>query len=167
MTNQNSATVQSMEIDKSRASWAEHAVLWFSRAIAYVINIYVLAVEAILLLGFLLLLGGANPSSGFVEWVYRSMERSMKPFRGIFAPIELGITGNDVPSIFATSVLFAMIVYGLLAIVVHTVLAWLNGRAAKQAREDEEYRRQQIIGQITTNMNPVAQPPATPPSSTV
>ena len=115
-------TNAAMEIDQSTVGWARRIVLWFSRAITFLIYLYVLFVEVILLMGFLLLLGGANPSSPFVEWVYRSLDRAMRPFRGIFASIELGITGNDVPSIFDTSVLFAMIMYGILAIAISTLL---------------------------------------------
>ena len=78
-----------------------------TRVLSYLVYLYLLAVEVILLLGFLLLLFGANTSAGFTEWVYRSMDRAMKPFRGIFTPIELGTTaGNEIQSVFETSVLF-------------------------------------------------------------
>ena len=39
----------------------------------------------------------------------------MERFRGIFTPIELGLTGNDVEAVLDTSVLFAMLVYGIFA----------------------------------------------------
>jgi uncharacterized protein YggT (Ycf19 family) len=159
-------TIEPMQIEKSEVGWAHHAILWFSRAIAMVVKLYVLAVEVILLMGFILLLGGANPSSSFVEWVYRSMDRAMKPFRGIFAPIDLGTTGNDVEAIFETSVLFAMIVYGILAIAISALLGWLNSLAAKQARRDEEYRRQQIIGQVVAGTDPLQQPTISPGAPT-
>jgi hypothetical protein len=148
------------EIDQSTVGWAQRGILWFSRAITFLIYLYVLFVEVILLLGFLLLLGGANPSSSFVEWVYRSLDRAMRPFRGIFSSIELGTTGNDVQSIFDTSVLFAMIMYGILAIAVSTLLGWLNARAARIDRADEEYRRQQIIGQAIAGTQPTMTAPA-------
>ncbi len=142
------------------AGWAQRSILWLSRAVTFAIYVYVLIVEVILLLGFFLLLFGANPSSSFVEWVYRSLDRAMKPFRGMFAPIELGTTGNDVPAIFDTSVLFAMIMYGILAIVVATLLGWLNARARRIDREDEEYRRQQVFNQTLAGMQPVTPAPA-------
>ncbi len=78
-------TNPTMEIDQSKVGWAQQTIMWISRAVTFLIYLYVLFVEIILLLGFLLLLGGANPSSSFVEWVYRSLDRAMKPFRGIFA----------------------------------------------------------------------------------
>lgn len=68
----------------------------------------------LLFLGIFLLLFGANQSAGFSEWIYRSVDRAMKLFGGLFTPIDLGTTAsNDVESVFEPSVLFAMIVYGI------------------------------------------------------
>ncbi|SRR6056297_509416 len=103
-------------------------VLLIARAISYLVYAYLVVVEVILLLGFVLLLFGANPSAGFTEWVYRNLDRVMSPFRGIFTPIELGVGGGEVPSIFETSVLFAMIVYGIVALLLSALIAWLSGR---------------------------------------
>ena len=70
-----------------------------ARFISYLAYVYIIFVEVILFLGFFLLLFGANPSSSFVEWAYRNLDRAMKPFRGIFTPIELGTTnGNQIES---------------------------------------------------------------------
>ena len=131
-------------IDESTQHPMRRAVLWVARALTWLLNAYILIVEIILLLGFLLLLGGANPSSSFVEWAYRNLDRVMKPFRGIFEPIEIGTTSGDVPAVVETSVLFAMIVYGILLIVVQALLQWLHSRMDRLDREDAEYRRQQI-----------------------
>jgi hypothetical protein len=98
-------------------------------------------VEIILLLGFVLLLFGANPSAGFTEWVYRNLDRVMAPFRGIFTPIELGVTGGDIPSIFETSVLFAMIVYGIVALCFSAIIGWLTGRLHQIDDAESELRR--------------------------
>ncbi len=99
-----------------------------ARVIGYLIYIYVVFVEIILFLGFFLLLFGANPSSSFVEWVYRSVDRAMRPFRGIFEPIELGTTSGDVPAVFDTSIIFAMIIYGIVALLLKAGLDWLTDR---------------------------------------
>ena len=173
----------SAEIDRSTVHPVRRAALWLSRGISYVAYAYLMIVEIILFLGFLLLLLGANPSSSFVDWVYRSMDRAMRPFRGIFEPIEIGVTQADVPSIFETSVVFAMIVYAILALVIHSLAEWLNGRLLRLDREDEEYRRQQLVNQ-TLAADPVfpttptaapaadpapqaaAPPPAVPPAAT-
>lgn len=70
-------------------------VLWGARALGYVVYAYVVLTEIVLALGFVLLLFGANPDPPFVQWAYRSLERAMEPFRGIFTSIELGQTGNE------------------------------------------------------------------------
>lgn len=111
-----------------------------ARGLSYFVYAWVVLVEVVLVTGFFLLLFGANPSSDFVEWTYRSLDRAMEPFRGIFTPIELGTTpGNQVDSIFETSVLFAMIVYGLLALAMDAALDWLGRRLERMDRADREY----------------------------
>jgi hypothetical protein len=158
------------EIDRSHVSPVRRGIVLVTRALSFLVYLYLVFVEIILTLGFFLLLLGANPSSSFVEWVYRSLDRAMRPFRGIFEPIELGVTGNDVPSVFETSVLFAMIMYGILAVLAHAVLRWLNYRLARLDREDEEFRRHQVITQTMTAASrpaPVTPPvPPTPPAPT-
>ena len=109
--------------------------IWIARAVSYLVYAYLLVVEAILLIGFLLLLFGANPSSSFVAWAYRNLDRAMKPFRGIFAPVEIGTAGNDVEAVFDTSIMFAMIMYAIIAIAVSALIAWLTTRINKVDRE--------------------------------
>lgn len=157
-----------VEIDQSTQHPVRRATLWVSRAISYVVYAYVVVVEIILFLGFLLLLLGANPTSSFVEWVYRSMDRAMRPFRGIFEPVELGTTQADVPSVLDTSVLFAMIVYAILAIAIHSLLEWLSSRLARLDRSDEEYRRQQAIQQAyAASSMPGSAPGSATPTTTM
>ena len=155
-----------VDVDQTSRHPVRRVMLLVSRAISYVVYAYVIIVEIILFLGFLLLLLGANPSSSFVEWVYRSMDRAMRPFRGIFEPVELGTTQADVPSVLDTSVLFAMIVYAILAIVVHALLEWLTARLARLDREDEEYRRRQLVEQslAATAQYPPTYPAQYPPT---
>ena len=105
-----------------------------ARGLTYLLYVYVLIVEAVLLLGFLLLLVGANPSAGFTRWAYRNLEAAMEPFRGIFASIQIGVTGNDVPAVLDTSILFAMIVYGVVAIGLSALIEWLTNRIARMDR---------------------------------
>ena len=69
----------------------------------------------------------------------------MAPFRGIFAPIELGTTGNDVAAVFDTSVLFAMIIYGIVALGFSVLIGWLSGRLDQiHAAEDELARQAEV-----------------------
>ena len=104
--------------------------VWVVRILTYLIYAYIIVVEVFLLLGFILKLFGANPTSGFVDFVYHALDRAMAPFRGIFAPIELGTAGNDVLAVFDTSIVFAMIVYGFVLLLFRLLLDWLTHRLA-------------------------------------
>jgi len=144
----------------SSALGERKVVLMIARVISYLVYAYLVIVEIILLMGFILLLFGANPSSGFTEWVYRNLDRVMSPFRGIFTPIELGVTSGDVPAIFETSVVFAMIIYGIVALLLSALIGWISGRlhqvedaqtelerrAEYQARLDEVAAQQAAAG---------------------
>lgn len=138
-------------------------VVAIARAISYLGYVYLIAVEVILGLGFFLLLFGANPSAGFTQWVYRNLDRVMEPFRGIFTPIELGTTSGNVESIFETSVLFAMIVYGILAMVISALTRWLSSRLrmleAAEADADRREQQQRDAGIVGLSVPPPAPTP--------
>ena len=99
------------------------AIARIARALTYLIYGFVIIVLIILTLGFFLLLFGANPQADFAEWVYRSLNRVMAPFRGMFEAIPL-----DGRSVLDTSVLFAMIIYGIVAMLLHALITWLTDR---------------------------------------
>jgi uncharacterized protein YggT (Ycf19 family) len=75
----------------------------------------------ILLLGFFLQLFGANPDAPFAEWLYRGLRRVMAPFRGLFEPVAL-----DGRSVLDVSILFAMLVYGIVGLALHAFIGWLT-----------------------------------------
>lgn len=79
---------------------------------------------AMLALGFFLSLFGASPDAPFVDWVYRSTEQAMKPFRGMFPVREI-----DGRSVFDPSLLFAAALYGFLAIGLHAIVDYLSSWA--------------------------------------
>ncbi len=176
-----------MTTESVPAAGLRKAFLWVTRIISYLIYVYLILVEIVLFLGFFLLLFGANPTAGFTQWVYRNLDRAMAPFRGIFTPIQLGTTsGNNVESVFETSVLFAMIIYGILALVLSAFLAWLASRlrhiddleAEIEARQLEQQQRDAMQAAMvqptniavthTTATVPSATPttPTTPPPTT-
>jgi uncharacterized protein YggT (Ycf19 family) len=99
------------------------AIFRVARALTWLVYAFVIVVLIILTLGFFLLLFGANPDAGFAEWVYRSLNRVMAPFRGIFESVQL-----DGKSVLDTSVLFAMIVYVIVAMLLHALISWLTDR---------------------------------------
>jgi len=71
--------------------------------------IVLLAYVVILSIAFVLQLLGANPEADFAEWIYRSADRIMEPFRGLFPPREFD--GN---SVFDGSMLFAILIYSMI-----------------------------------------------------
>jgi uncharacterized protein YggT (Ycf19 family) len=91
------------------------------RGVVYLVYFFVVLCLVILTLGFFLLLFGANPDAPFSEWVYRALDRAMKPFRGIFQSIPL-----NGQSVLDVSIVFAMVVYGMLA------MALRSRRAARR-----------------------------------
>jgi uncharacterized protein YggT (Ycf19 family) len=99
-----------------------------ARALTYLVYAFVVVALVLLLLGFFLLLFGANPDAPFADWVYRSLTRVMAPFRGLFEPVPL-----DGRSVVDVSILFAMIVYGISALLLRTLIDWLTDRIAERS----------------------------------
>src|SRR5688572_20997862 len=105
-----------------RDSSKEH-VVWFGRALSYLVYFFATVALIVLTFGFFLLLFGANPDAPFAEWVYRALNRVMAPFRGLFEPVQLN--GDSVLDV---SILFAMIVYGIAAMALRALIDWLTYR---------------------------------------
>ena len=115
----------------STTSPAPVAIARIARALTYLVYGFVIVALVILLLGFILQLLGANPDAPFAEWLYRSLRRVMAPFRGLFEPVAL-----DGRSVFDVSILFAMLVYGIVGLALHALIEWLTRRiVAMQRRE--------------------------------
>lgn len=143
-------------------------LLRVSRALVWLVYAYVVVCEVILALGFVLRLFGANPSVGFVQWAYRSLDRVMAPFRGIFTPIELGPTANEVPAVLDSSILFAMVVYGILMLAIRHLIDWLTRRlliAAASASSSIESSGFAESPQPSSTIRPVSAAHVQPPSA--
>ena len=91
---------------------------------------YFIFVLIILTLAFVLLLFNANPDAEFVDWVYRSADRAMEPFRGIF-PAETA--GNG--SVLDFSILFAILVYGIVAMLINGLVSFLDRKVAEERQK--------------------------------
>ena len=103
----------------------------------WVIYAIVLVTAIVLTLAFFLRLAGANPEADFVEWVYRSAERAMRPFRGIFPTQPIGDA-----SVLDTSLLFAAVFYFVVALLVDILLRWLTQRLHREERDISQARSQ-------------------------
>ena len=134
----------------------EH-IVWAGRALVYLVYFFVTVALIVLTFGFFLLLFGANPDAAFAEWVYRSLNRVMAPFRGLFEPIQLD--GNSVLDV---SVLFAMIVYGIVALALRSLIDWLTYRV-ELLRTREAHAATMATQAATVAQAPQYQP-APPPN---
>lgn len=83
---------------------------------------------AVIALGLrvVLRLFGANPSADFVEWVYKTSDTLVSPFRGIFPSAEF-----DPGNVLDFTALFAMVIYALLGYLLFYILAWLTPTTRK------------------------------------
>lgn len=104
-------------------------VIRVTRLVAWIVYAVVLAKTALLATAFFLRLAGADPDAGFADWVYRSADRSMDPFRGIFPSRELTST-----SVLDLSLLFAAAVYLVLGLLVDAALRWLGRQLSDRER---------------------------------
>jgi uncharacterized protein YggT (Ycf19 family) len=96
-----------------------------SRALILFVYGFAIACIVILAIAFFLQLFNANETAPFVDWVYRAARRIMQPFRGIFPSVE-----GEQGSVFDVSMLFAMFMYGLLALGMQALIAWIDRKIA-------------------------------------
>src|SRR4051794_28597807 len=116
-------------------------VLTGARVIVLVIYAILMTYVVILLIAFFLQLFGASPTASFVDWIYTATARIMQPFRGMF-PIQQ-VTSK---SVFNGSLLFAVVIYWLLALLLHAVVDWLSDRiyGIKQRQAMASYGTPQV-----------------------
>ena len=110
-------------------------LLKIAKVLVWIVWALVLVTAIMLLLAFFLRLGGANPDAGFVQWVERSVDRAMSPFRGIFPTHEL--TGD---SVLDMSLLFAAICYFIAALLIDGLLRWITHRLQREERDTARLR---------------------------
>jgi uncharacterized protein YggT (Ycf19 family) len=160
-------------------------ILKISRLLVWIIWAVVAVQAALLTVAFFLRLFGASTDAPFTQWVYRSAEHAMRPFRGIFPTREIGEA-----SVLDTSLLFGALCYLVLALVIDGVHRWLghklaqqqlraaaaraNADAAVQQLAMQEYATQQTAAHdyavaqaaaqqaITAQQRPTRQPPPRP-----
>ena len=113
-----------------------------SRALILFVYGFAIVCIVILAIAFFLQLFNANQTAPFVDWTYRAARRIMQPFRGIFPSVE-----GEQGSVFDVSMLFAMFMYGLLALGANGLIAWIDRKIAAARYES------------------MFQPPATPAAS--
>jgi uncharacterized protein YggT (Ycf19 family) len=112
-----------------RGLWLANLVVWSVYAVVFV-------AEIVLAFAFVLMLFAARTSAPFTRWIYRSERYVMGPFRGIFPVV------RENGSVLNFSILFAMMVYGLLALIIESVAEWLDA-AVRRMQLDASIRQRQ------------------------
>jgi uncharacterized protein YggT (Ycf19 family) len=112
---------------EARSGWLTVGRL--ARVLLWFVYAWLIVNLVLLLLAFTLRLFGANPEASFVDWVYRSVARTMAPFRGMFEPIAL----SD-QSVLDTSLLFAAIIYSLAALFLRSAIDWITERVTPRQK---------------------------------
>lgn len=96
------------------------AYLRISRILAYIMYAWVLFGIVVILLRVFLLAFSANLSAPFAQFIYRTSNDYLEPFRGIFPPKPIGETGYlDIAALFA--IIVYLFVAWLFASLVHHV----------------------------------------------
>jgi uncharacterized protein YggT (Ycf19 family) len=136
--------------------------LRFAKVLVWLIYAYFMLAVIILTLAFFLLLFNANSDASFTSWVYRSADRVLEPFRGIFPSATA-----DNGSVLDFAVLFAIVVYGILAMLVHGAVEWIDGKIRRE-RANQRYLEEQARLQGATQPAPAPAPQqgAVPPQGT-
>ena len=140
MTSGPAGTSEPLSVQYERqAQVEEHSAMPFilkaTRLVTWIVYAVVLTKAALLATAFVLRLAGANPDAEFASWIYRSADRSMDPFRGIFPTREL--TGA---SVLDMSLLFAAAVYLVLGVLIDAGLRWLSRQLSDRERRVADLR---------------------------
>lgn len=105
------------------------AILSIGKVLTYAMYALIIFAEIVLMFRVFLLAFSANPSSGFVDFIYRTSADFLEPFRGIFPPRAVSETGYlDV------SALFAIIVYGLVAWGFSALIGYINSKISQYSK---------------------------------
>jgi uncharacterized protein YggT (Ycf19 family) len=104
--------------------------LRIGRALVWFMFAFLVVAVVIMALSFILQLTNANPDASFVDWVYRSSGRVDDPFRSIYPSIQ-----HTNGSVIDFSMLFGIVIYGLLAMFISLVVHWFDEKI-HSAREE-------------------------------
>ncbi len=110
------------EPPSSRIAEAAVVSLWVGRVLVWIVYAFATVAAILLLIAFFLQLTGANPAAPFAAWVYRSSDVLLKPFRSIYPTAHV----HDSQSELNLSIVFAIFMYGLFAVLFATVLGWFD-----------------------------------------
>jgi len=140
-------------------------ILWVGKLFTLIVYAVFVAYAVIVGIAFVLQLLGANPTADFADWIYRAAANITEPFRGIFPTTQ--VTDR---SPFNASLLFALIIYLIVAVILHGIIDWLTRRIAGIDRAEENDRQMAALEAQRESTRtalgltePVAAAPVVPP----
>jgi len=119
------------------------AYLRVSRILAYIMYAWVLFGIAVITLRVFLLAFSANLSAPFAQFIYKTSNDYLQPFRGIFPPKPIGETGYlDIAA------LFAIIIYLFVAWFFSSIVAHVQNKIDENVDAQKEGFRAKIAQSI-------------------
>ncbi len=112
------------ESPSSRVPEAAAVSLWVGRMLLWLVYAFATVATILLLIAFFLQLTGANPAAPFAAWVYRSSAVLLTPFRSLYPTAKV----HDSRSVLNLSIVFAIFMYGLFALVFAAAVGWFDHR---------------------------------------
>ena len=97
---------------------------------AYLVYFFFGVLEVLLAFRFFLKMSGANPTSGFVRFIYSVTQFFIGPFEGIFR--RATTEGIEVRAIFEPSTVVAIVVYAFLAWGIIELIGILAGKTPEE-----------------------------------
>lgn len=122
---------------KPKPSDSKLSFIKIARGLTWLVYGFVVIAIVFLVLGFILLLFGANQDVAFVRFVYNIAAEFLQPFRGIFPPHQISDT-----SYFSAAGLFAIIMYSFFAMALHALINYITMKEFKHEQELKEAQEQ-------------------------
>jgi uncharacterized protein YggT (Ycf19 family) len=98
----------------------------FAKLLTLLIYLFFIVATLFLIIGFFLLLFGANPDTPFVKFVYHFAALFLQPFRGIFPGHQISDR-----SYFSGAALFAITMYGIGALGLNSLITYITLKPTK------------------------------------
>ena len=116
-----------------------------ARVLTYLVYAYAIIAIVFLIIGFVLLLFGANDQTPFVKFVYNIASEFLQPFRDIFPGKPISDKGY-----FSAAGLFAIIMYSVAAMAIHSLITYITLKQTKHVKELEEIQNQKYAAEKRT-----------------
>ena len=127
--------------------------LRFGKVVAYALYAWVAIGIALLTLRVFLLAFSASVAAPFVQFVYRTSDDYLQPFRGIFSSRQVGETGYlDVAA------LFAIVMYLFFSWAVGALISYIQYKSDKIVTEQKEQQEARRLEQLAEESEVVIRP---------